>query len=79
VKFSYTVMKNRVEDDDTALLESGSLEVAVPGLFETLTDLRTMYPDLSDESLARVVGLPMKKGAIRKAVVAACGEGRGEP
>lgn len=74
----YTVMKNQVEYDAVDLLESGSLEVTVPGLFEALASLRAMYPKLSDESLARIVGLPGKEDVISKAVVTPCGEGKGE-
>ena len=54
-------MKNASEDRDQEHPSDAPLEFFVPGLDEAAVDLRSAFPDLSEESLARVLGLPTRR------------------
>jgi hypothetical protein len=54
-------MRNRAEGADKETLAPASTEICVPGLTAALAELREAYPYLSDECLARILGLPTKK------------------
>lgn len=71
---SRIVMKNPLENDDKGPYASPASGTSVPGLSETLADLRTTYPDLTEGSLGRILGLPIKEDLVRKTVVSDRGE-----
>ncbi len=54
-------MRNRTEDADKEATAPAAWDICVPGLSVAFAELRAAYPHLSDESLARILGLPTKK------------------
>ena len=53
-------------------LACASMEFPVPGLQAAAEDLRAVYPELSDESLARILGLPSRIGPANHSVAPVC-------
>ena len=51
-------MENHPESSSHESEARASSEVLVPGLRATVENIRSAYPDLSEESLARILGLP---------------------
>jgi len=68
-------MENHAENHNHEHRTGVSSEVLVPGLDAAAEDLRTAYPDMSEESIARILGLPTRKGVLSHSVVPDCQEG----
>ena len=55
----------RVENEPTTDSLSPPLGASVPGLTGFVAGVREMYPDLSDDSLATILGLAKKVDAMK--------------
>lgn len=51
-------MKTPTEERGRELLRDSPMDILVPGLYAVAKDLRTAFPNLSEESVARILGLP---------------------
>jgi hypothetical protein len=56
-------MKNTPENLDLEQLKPPPAESGVPGIELAVKEIRIAFPDLSEESLARILGLPSLKAA----------------
>ena len=59
------VVTIRVENEPTTDSALSPLGASVPGLTGFVAGVRKMYPDLSDVSLATILGLPEKVDAMK--------------
>ena len=65
-------MKNPSETQVPEYPTYASLGIPVPGLDAAAEDLQASYPDLSEESLARILGLPTRSSQGVHSVVPVC-------
>ena len=65
-------MENHTESLNQKRESSASLEFPVPGLDAVAEDLLASYPELSEESIARILGLPTRSSQEVHSVVPVC-------
>ena len=56
------MMNNKEETASKETLKSASEFIRVPGLAAIIEELRATYPTLSENSLRRILGLPVLEG-----------------
>jgi hypothetical protein len=57
-----STMNNKKESASKEALKSASEFIRVPGLAAIIEEMRAKYPALSENSLRRILGLPVLKG-----------------